>query len=168
MQNHLIPLSQINEDAFPCDRSHLTSDTLATLAESIRISGLRHPIVLCGGADDSSLISGYCRFRAYKKLAQFSDAFNNIPAQLIDPGDCAYALRLMVEENAFRKDISPDNQVKIAANAYAQGCYATRREALSHLFPETAKQLSAENPRHLSIEMGPGDRSLVASKAVVI
>ena len=168
MQNHHIPLSKINEDAFPCDRSHLTPDTLDTLAESIRTCGLRHPIILCGGTNEYSLISGYCRFRAFKKLAQFSDAYNDISVQVISPADCPYALRLMVDENAFRKEISPENQAKIATNAYALGCYPTRREALSHLFPETARQLSAENPRHLGIEMGPGDRGLVTGKAVVI
>jgi ParB family chromosome partitioning protein len=145
VQIQQIPISEIIEDAYPRDRSHLAPDTLGALAASIRVSGLRQPIELSQTTSNSySLISGFCRLRAYKQLAQFSDQYARIPAMIREPDSAATALLLMVEENAIRSEVAPWDQGRIAVLARNDGTFPTLDAAVDALYQNLSCQKRAK------------------------
>lgn len=84
-------------------RKHFDDESLASLAESIKVSGMIQPIVLRPCPDGSSyeLIAGERRWRAAQKAE-----FQTIPAVIMVIDDCK-AAELALVENLQRKDLNP-------------------------------------------------------------
>ena len=96
-----IPLDQITENPFN-PRKHFDKASLNELAESIKVHGVRQPVLVRPKDKGFQLVVGARRFRA-SKLAGKAD----IPA-IVDPElDDRSALEIMVIENLQREDVHP-------------------------------------------------------------
>ncbi len=147
--SRLLPLDTIDDGALPRDRSAMTAAGLTELAASIRASGLRTPVeVFAQGSDPDrpwGLISGFRRLAAFRLLHgedPDNPAFAAIPATVRTPASTADAIRLMVEENDIRADISPWDQARIAVEA-VPAHFETVDAAVAALYPSASRQRRA-------------------------
>ncbi len=99
--------------AFPL----MAEDRLATLAESVKINGLRHPVVLFEG----QILDGRNRFRA-AKLAEVELTTDDF---LLFEGDWADAVRFVTDENLERRHLT-NNERAFAAERLANLAAAGR------------------------------------------
>lgn len=131
---HHIPLTEIDADALPRDRTTLDDGALHELALSIAANGLRQPIEVFATNGDTDhpygLISGFRRLAAHRHLD-----LPTIPAFLRAPADGAAAMASMIEENEIRADISPWERGRIALTAIDAGLFETLDDAIPRLFP---------------------------------
>ncbi|MEJ6391135.1 ParB/RepB/Spo0J family partition protein [Gymnodinialimonas ulvae] len=131
---HHIPLSQIDENALPRDRTAVDATALSDLSLSIAAHGLRMPIEVfaanCDTGHQYGLISGFRRLAAHRDLG-----LPTIPAFLRTPADGASAMASMIEENEIRADITPWERARITLTAIDAGLFATLDEAIPRLFP---------------------------------
>jgi ParB family chromosome partitioning protein len=160
----LIPLSAIEAEALPRDRTGLAPEALAELQASILASGLRQPIEVFAAAPDPGdapgdapedapgdapgdapaeaaprygLISGYRRIAAFRALCSGPDdpRFARIPAFVRRPADEAEALADMIAENEIRADLSPWEKGRIVVESRDQGLFDTLDDAVARLYP---------------------------------
>ncbi|WP_457624639.1 ParB/RepB/Spo0J family partition protein [Persephonella sp.] len=95
-----IEISKINNPRFH-DRSYVSPERVAALAENIQAYGLAQPIVVRRLPDGSyERIIGYIRIKAFEYLKR-----DRIPAVILDV-DEETALALMISENAQREDLN--------------------------------------------------------------
>ncbi|WP_297455941.1 ParB/RepB/Spo0J family partition protein [Persephonella sp.] len=95
-----IEISKIKNPRFH-DRSYVSPERIAALAENIKAYGLAQPIVVRKLEDGSyERIIGYIRLKAYEYLKK-----DKIPAIVLDV-DEETALALMISENAQREDLN--------------------------------------------------------------
>ncbi len=146
----LVPLSDINPDALPRDRSHQSPETIEELRQSILRSGLRLPVEVLAYTHPEApfrygLISGARRYSVFRALAEdWGHArFAAIPAIVRKVGTEAEALSAMIEENDLRDDISPWDQARIAVDAAAGGVFATVDAAIDQLYRSSDRQRRA-------------------------
>ena len=143
----LIPISQIDAQALPRDRTTLDDRPLGELIDSIAVDGLRMPIEvweLSEPRDTQSgpplrygLIAGFRRLAACRRLAAGATdgRFAAIPAFLRAPRSVGHAMAQMIGENEMRVQISPWERARILCRAVDEGIFATVDEALAGLFP---------------------------------
>jgi ParB family chromosome partitioning protein len=120
----LIAPAAIFRNTLPRDRQALDPEALDELVRSIFLDGLRQPIEVMeleenDGPYTHGLLSGLRRLTAYDKLvADYPgpEKWAQIPCIVRQPPSLADALRLMVEENAVRADITPWDQARIAVD----------------------------------------------------
>ena len=145
-----IPLSQIDATSLPRDRTALDPVALDELTASIRAQGLRLPVelhVLPATLDGPlyGLVSGFRRLTAIRALAADSPAdprWHSIPAFVTHIRDRAALLRLMVEENDARADVTPWDQGRVAHRAVPDP-FATLDAAVAGLYPTADRQRRA-------------------------
>ncbi len=95
-----IEISKIKNPRFH-DRSYVSPERVAALAENIQAYGLAQPIVVRRLPDGSyERIIGYIRIKAFEYLKR-----DRIPAVILDV-DEETALALMISENAQREDLN--------------------------------------------------------------
>ncbi|ACO03828.1 MAG TPA: ParB/RepB/Spo0J family partition protein [Persephonella sp.] len=95
-----IPISRIKSPRFH-DRSYVSQERIASLAENIKEFGLAQPIVVRKLEDGSyERVIGYIRLKAFEYLGR-----DKIPAIVLDI-DEETALALMISENAQREDLN--------------------------------------------------------------
>lgn len=96
-----IPLDRITPNPFN-PRKHFEKAPLAELAESIKVHGVRQPVLVRPLGKNFQLVVGERRWRASKLAGK-----ENIPA-IVDPQlDDRSALEIMVIENLQREDVHP-------------------------------------------------------------
>ena len=130
-----IPLDQITENPFN-PRKHFEKAPLQELADSIKVHGVRQPVLVrpvgmtSAGGDwrpKYQLVVGARRFRA-SKLAGKTD----IPA-IIDPElDDRSALEIMVIENLQREDVHPLDEALGYQVLMEHRCYECKADAGFH------------------------------------
>lgn len=139
-----IPLSEIDENALPRDRSHVDAVALDELMRSILTEGLRQPIEVWQltkprGPHRYGLIAGYRRLAALRAtgvphatIAAFVRTVTSIPQ----------AMAAMVSENENRADLSPWDRARILVDATSEGIFDTIDAAVRALHPlaDPAKQ----------------------------
>ncbi|MCP3971253.1 MAG: ParB N-terminal domain-containing protein [Rhodobacteraceae bacterium] len=122
-----IPLTDIDPNALPRDRTVLDETALLELQSSIVGTGLRQPIeVFANSGDDCppfGLISGLRRFTVMQRLHQATGLaqYAGIDAILRSPDDIAAALAQMVEENDIRADLTPWERARVALDTHEKG-----------------------------------------------
>lgn len=136
-----IPLSDINPDALPRDRTANDAEALAELQLSIVSEGLRQPIEVFEYAEDDEgphrygLISGYRRLSVYRWLER-----ETIPAFLRRPRDVGQMLTAMVSENEIRAQISPWEKGRLILTCLKYELYPNADTAIDALFPALSRQ----------------------------
>ena len=131
-----IPLTDIDENALPRDRTTLCPTALNELQNSIATHGLRTPIeVFASTTAPYGLISGFRRLTAVRNLAALNPAITTIAATLRTPATLQDALTTMVEENDIRADLSPWEKGRIATRARDLGLFPTIDAAIHALYP---------------------------------
>lgn len=144
-----IPLTAIQMDALPRDRSTLPPTALAELQSSVAAEGLRQPIEVWRlstptDGHEYGLISGFCRLTATKNLAQLRPgAYPTIPAFLRTPTDITAALSAMITENEVRSPISPWDKGRILVETVREGHFPTLDAAVTALHPSATRQKRA-------------------------
>lgn len=145
-----LPLTQIDADALPRDRSALEPEALNELATSIATSGLRQPIEVWAYPDPSGphrygLISGLRRLTAHQQLAERrgNGDFTTIPAFIRTPASIPAAMAAMVAENEVRADITPWEKGKTLIVATQSGIFDTVEAACATLHPTATRQKRA-------------------------
>ena len=130
-----LTLDQIDDTAYPRDRTLLNPDRMAELEKSILNSGLRTPIEVTKTGDTYALISGFRRLTAHRRLVENwqLEKFNEIEVRLIAPRDVAQALTLMVEENDIREDLSPWEKSSFPVHLMRHGHFETLDAAIATL-----------------------------------
>lgn len=129
---HHLPLTDIDADALPRDRTALDDTDLSDLTLSIAAHGLRMPIEVfpATGPKPWGLISGFRRLAAHRELK-----LDTIAAFIRQPADIPAALAAMIEENEIRADITPWDRASIVLTAVDEGHFDTIDAALPRLFP---------------------------------
>ncbi len=89
---------------------------LEPLINSIKTVGLLHPVVV---APDGTLIAGYRRFEAFKKMG-----LEEIPATVLDVKDI---LRAEYDENVVRKDFTIEERVEISEKLWGKVAEEARK-----------------------------------------
>lgn len=141
---HHIPLTDINPNALPRDRTSEDAEADYELMQSIFIDGLRQPIEvweLSEQTDDGhryGLISGFRRLAACTTLEK-----DTIPALLRTPESIPKAVTAMVAENEIRSQISPWEKVRLILQCLGEGIFPTPDAAISTLFPLSSRQKTA-------------------------
>lgn len=104
----------------------LRPEVVDALAESMKVQGLLHPVVLRpSDATGYYLVVGRHRLEAARKLE-----WNAIPSRIIDMANADIALLAEIDENLIRSDLSP------AERAAHQ---AARKVVYERMHPETKK-----------------------------
>ena len=141
---HHIPLTDINPNALPRDRTSEDPEADYELMQSIFIDGLRQPVEvweLSEQTDDGhryGLISGFRRLTACTTLEK-----DTIPALLRTPESIPKAVTAMVAENEIRSQISPWEKVRLILQCLGEGIFPTPDAAISTLFPLSSRQKTA-------------------------
>jgi len=153
-----LPLSRIDAEALPRDRTRLDEAALDELTRSIAASGLRQPIEVWRlsrprGAHRYGLISGLRRLTACRSLN-----LPKIPAFLRTPASIPEALAAMVAENEVRAEVSPWEKGRILVEAVALGLFDTLDAAVAGLHPHLTRQNQARlrSLAHLVETLPPG------------
>ncbi|MGP6089897.1 ParB/RepB/Spo0J family partition protein [Antarctobacter jejuensis] len=139
-----IPLTQINADALPGDRSIPDPQADFELMNSIMIEGLRHPIEVYEYSQQVpeghryGLISGFRRLAAFKALDR-----ETVPAVLRTPEDIPKAVAAMVTENEIRSQITPWEKARLILQCLDEEIFATADEAINALFRTGSRQKRA-------------------------
>lgn len=97
------------EDIRIPERIRKDDGDIAALAHSISRHGLINPITLMKSNDEYVLIAGYRRLKAVELMG-----INQIPAIILSPMDAEEQLRLEIEENENRKDLTHSERVEYA------------------------------------------------------
>lgn len=143
----LIPISEIDANALPRDRTQLEPEALAELAASIAAAGLRQPIEVWRLSQPTAqhrygLISGLRRLTAHQRLAALrqNGSFSSIAAFLRAPESVPDAMAAMVAENEIRAEISPWEKGATLLAALRAGIFDTLDAATSGLHPAASRQ----------------------------
>jgi ParB family transcriptional regulator, chromosome partitioning protein len=121
-----LPLDQITENPFN-PRKHFEKAPLQELADSIKVHGVRQPVLVRPMGKGFQLVVGARRLRA-SKLAGKAD----IPA-IIDPElDDRSALEIMVIENLQREDVHPLDEALGYQALMEHRCYECKADAGFH------------------------------------
>jgi ParB family transcriptional regulator, chromosome partitioning protein len=121
-----IPLDQITENPFN-PRKHFEKAPLQELADSIKVHGVRQPVLVRPMGKGFQLVVGARRLRA-SKLAGKAD----IPA-IVDPQlDDRSALEIMVIENLQREDVHPLDEALGYQVLMEHRCYECKAEPGFH------------------------------------
>jgi len=94
------------------DRLEIDENYISELASSIHENGLLHPICVAKKGDRYQIVSGECRFLAFKKLGM-----SDIPCNIRDL-DNRDILVIRATENLGRKDLSPIEEAVIYDRLY--------------------------------------------------
>ena len=116
-----IPLDDIGAGA---RMRRLREATIVELAESIRESGLLHPIAVTPDGKGFQLVAGAHRLEAFRRLKMH----DQIPAFLLDIHNADSVALAEIDKNLIRADLSP---AETAAH------HAKRKEIYERLHPET-------------------------------
>jgi ParB family transcriptional regulator, chromosome partitioning protein len=135
-----LPLSAIDPDSLPRDRSTLDSVPLAELAHSIATTGLRMPVEVWQLSIPRppylyGLISGYRRLHACAQIG-----LTDIPAFLRTPASIPDAMAAMVAENDIRADTPPWDKGLTLMRAVEEGLFDTVEAAARALHPSASRQ----------------------------
>ncbi|MEM7472769.1 MAG: ParB N-terminal domain-containing protein [Pseudomonadota bacterium] len=144
-QIHDIPVTQIERDALPRDRSHMDAEANQELARSIEQDGLRQPIEVWAfktphGGFRYGLISGHRRLDAVQGLAARPDHPGTIKAFIRTPETIPQAMADMIAENEIRAQITPWDRARTIIDAVAEGIFATPDEGIMALHPTGSTQ----------------------------
>jgi ParB family transcriptional regulator, chromosome partitioning protein len=136
----LLPLSAIDPESLPRDRSTLDPVPLAELAHSIATTGLRMPVEVWRlttprGPHLYGLISGYRRLHACAQIG-----LTEIPAFLRTPASLPDAMAAMVAENDIRADTPPWDKGLTLMRAVEEGLFDTVEAAARALHPSASRQ----------------------------
>ena len=120
-----IPLSEIDADALPRDRSVTDTALMAELEQSVAIMGLRQPIEVWHLHSPRppfryGLISGFRRLAACRALGH-----STIPAFLRTPSSIPEAMADMVAENEVRSQITPWEKGRFILATVDEGPFET-------------------------------------------
>ena len=143
-----LPLTQIDADALPRDRTALEPEALEELATSIATTGLRQPIEVWAYPDTPNrygLISGLRRLSAHQLLAERrgNGDFTTIAAFIRTPASIPAAMAAMVAENEVRAEITPWEKGKTLIAALSAGIFDTLDAACTGLHPTATRQKRA-------------------------
>jgi ParB family chromosome partitioning protein len=135
-----IPLSDIDADALPRDRSMAEPEALAELQYSIAVTGLRQPIEVWQLHSPRppfryGLISGFRRLTACRDLGH-----TTIPAFLRTPSSIPEAMADMVAENEVRTQITPWEKGRFILATVDEGHFETPDAAVAALYPAQSRQ----------------------------
>ena len=146
---HHIPLTDIDPDALPRDRTCPDPEADHELMQSICIDGLRQPIEIWEFSQQAQngkrygLISGFRRLTAFRTLER-----QTVPALLRTPENIPQAVTAMVAENEIRSQISPWEKARLILQCLGEEIFATPDDAIAALFPTSSRQKNAR-PRGL-------------------
>ncbi len=140
-----LPLSDIDRDAFPRDRTFQADTAFDELCLSILQDGLRQPVEVCAveGETPFALISGYRRLAAVSKLNENGiPGFDTIKAFLLRPENAAAGFAMMIAENDIRSDLSAWDRGRILVDSVDHGYFDSLDGAIRVLHPaaDRAKQ----------------------------
>ena len=130
-----IPLSEIDADALPRDRSVTDPALMAELEQSVAMMGLRQPIEVWHLHSPRppfryGLISGFRRLAACRALGH-----STIPAFLRTPSSIPEAMADMVAENEVRSQITPWEKGRFILATVDEGHFETPDAAVAALYP---------------------------------
>lgn len=165
---HHIPLTEIDPNALPRDRTVLDTADTSELINSISLHGLRMPIEVFPLENPEppvryGLLSGYRRYHVILGMhdnasqpAPAEPRHATIPAFIRPRAAIADQLVQVVEENAIRADLSPWEQGHIAWLAQRQGIFGTIEEAVATLYraAERRKRARLCSIAHLVGDLG--------------
>ncbi len=135
-----LPLTDIDADALPRDRTLPDDDAMDDLARSIANIGLRQPIEVWALQTQRppfrfGLISGYRRLAACRALG-----LPTIPAFLRTPDTLGQAMAEMVAENEVRTQITPWEKGRLILTTVEEGHFDTPDAAIAALYPLQSRQ----------------------------
>jgi ParB family chromosome partitioning protein len=138
-----IPLSEIDADALPRDRSVTDTALMAELEQSVAMMGLRQPIEVWQLHSPRppfryGLISGFRRLAACRALGH-----STIPAFLRTPSSIPEAMADMVAENEVRSQITPWEKGRFILATVDEGHFETPDAAVAALYPAQSRQTRA-------------------------
>lgn len=146
----LIPITQINAEALPRDRTLLEPEAMAELTNSIATTGLRQPIEVWALSQPSEqhrygLISGLRRLTSHQTLAnrRTDGSFTEIAAFLRSPDSVPDAMAAMVAENEIRAETSPWEKGATLLAATRAGIFDTLDAATLALHAAASRQKRA-------------------------
>lgn len=152
-----LPLSEIDAEALPRDRSTLDAAEIDQLTRSIARSGLRQPVEVWALHTPRppfryGLISGYRRLTALRRLGLTSTA-----AFIRTPETLAQAMAEMVSENEIRSQITPWEKARLILATVEEGHFPTPDAALQGLFPLLSRQSHYRMRGHTEVVEALGD-----------
>lgn len=146
----LIPLTEIDAEALPRDRTQLEPEAMAELTTSIATTGLRQPIEVWKLSQPAEthrygLISGLRRLTAHQRLADLrqNGDFTEIAAFLRSPESIPQAMADMVAENEIRAETSPWEKGATLLAATRAGIFDTLDSATQTLHASASRQKRA-------------------------
>lgn len=140
-----------------CDRHRCDLGDVDALAESIRVVGLLHPVVL---TPDHRLIAGLRRLEACKKLGM-----KKVPSRVVDTADLLRAER---DENAVRKDFTPSEAVAIGRLIEEREREAAKeRMVIAHSSGNLPEQERGETRERVGKALGMSGRTYEKAREVV-
>ena len=146
----LIPITEIDTEALPRDRTQLDEDAMAELTTSIATSGLRMPVEVWKLSQPTDqhrygLISGLRRLTAHQRLATLrqNGTFTEIAAFLRTPETIPQAMADMVAENEIRSETSPWEKGATLLAATRAGIFDTLDNATQTLHASASRQKRA-------------------------
>ncbi|MEM9585530.1 MAG: ParB N-terminal domain-containing protein [Pseudomonadota bacterium] len=137
-----IPLTEIDKEALPRDRSASDPQADTQLWRSIARDGLRQPIEVfpIEGPIPYALISGYRRMTAYETLLEMNKKWDTIPAFIRTPETLPEAMTAMVAENEIRAQLSPWDRARTILDAVERQIFPTYDAAIAALHPTASSQ----------------------------
>jgi ParB family chromosome partitioning protein len=135
-----IPLSDIDTDALPRDRTLIDAALMAELEQSVASMGLRQPVEVWELRSPRppfryGLISGFRRLSACKALGQAT-----VPAFLRTPASIPQAMAEMIAENEVRAQITPWEKGRLILAAVEEGHFDSSDAAVAALYPAQSRQ----------------------------
>lgn len=127
-------------------RREFIQEKLNELADSIRLHGLYHPIVVAAEADRFRLVAGERRFRAITQLAELEIPFtcgqiqcsqDAVPVTLLSELDPLTLREIELEENTIRVDLTWQERAKAISDLDT----LRREQHPGHTHSDTAKEI---------------------------
>lgn len=132
-----IAITDIDDTAFPRDRTIIDPTALEELERSLLANGLRTPIEVWHHNGTYKLIAGARRLTAFRRLHERTEHpdFAAIAVTLRHPANEAEAMAMMVEENEIRSGLSPWERGAIICRMGAVEGVETFDDAVNILYP---------------------------------
>lgn len=127
-------------------RREFSQESMNDLAESIRVHGLFHPIVVSPENGRYRLVAGERRFRAIASMSELGISFTcgtsicpagSIPITLLDELDPLTLREIELEENTIRVDLTWQERVKAIADLDA----LRKEQRPGHTTSDTAREI---------------------------